>query len=176
MAVALMITGPAGAGKSTAAAAWAARGTRPRALVDADALRYQVRAGIAHPEHGWTDSTQVQWDAAMDIWKAMLRIYKARGIDSVVDIYAPPCHPDPGDTFMTDVGIRRVVLLPSLEVCLERNRRRNRQPLLRDEDLISNYEDFLSCVREGNPDHVVDNGDWSTDDTVEHIESLIGSP
>ncbi|MFD2081212.1 hypothetical protein SAMN05421678_104102 [Actinopolymorpha cephalotaxi] len=35
MPLTLMLTGPAGSGKSTAAGAWAARGTSPRALIDA---------------------------------------------------------------------------------------------------------------------------------------------
>jgi hypothetical protein len=35
---------------------------------------------------------------------------------------------------MTDLGIRQVILLPSLDVCLARNRARNRRPFLKDSD------------------------------------------
>ncbi|WP_157181023.1 AAA family ATPase [Actinopolymorpha alba] len=173
MTTLLMLTGPAGSGKSTAAAAWASRGTSPRSLIDTDALRWLIRAGVAHPEHGWTQETQRQWDVAMDLWKAMVRVYKLHGIDCVVDIYAPPCPPETGDDIMTELGIRRIVLLPSLEVCLARNLARNRNPLLEDSDLRSNYEDFAWCVRRHNPHNVIDNSALTVDETVEAIDAVL---
>ena len=170
----LMLTGPAGSGKSTAAAAWAGLGTSPRALLDTDELRWLIRAGAAHPEHGWTDETARQWTVAMDLWKAMVCVYKHHAIDCVIDIYAPPCPPEPEDTFVTDLDIRRVVLLPSLEVCLARNRARNRRPFLEDRDLESNYEGFAWCVRRHQPANVIDNSTLSVDQTVEAIEEALG--
>jgi hypothetical protein len=169
----LMLTGPAGSGKSTAAAAWASRGTSPRALIDTDKLRWLIRAGVAHPEHGWTQETARQWDVAMDLWKAMVRVYKHYEIDCVIDIYAPPCPPEPGDTVMTDLNIRRVVLFPSLDVCLARNRARNRQPFLEDSGLKTNYEDFASCVRRYAPENVIDNGALTVNQTIDAIDKLL---
>ncbi len=94
----IMITGPAGAGKSQAAAAWAARGVTPRACIDTDVLRLHVRAGFAAPEHGWNDETQRQWDVAMELWPAMVRVYQRHDVDCVIDIYAPPSPMLPGMT------------------------------------------------------------------------------
>lgn len=89
MTLSMMITGPAGSGKSTTAAGWAARGTAPRAVIDSDALRTHIRAGVAHPEDGWTEETQRQWDVAVELWQAMLGVYVQHGVDCVVDTYAP---------------------------------------------------------------------------------------
>jgi hypothetical protein len=168
----LILCGPAGSGKSTAATAWASTGTSPRALIDTDALRWLIRAGVAHPEDGWTDETARQWNVAMDLWKAMVRVYKRHEIDCVIDIYAPP-PPGPGDTFMTDLDVCHVILLPSLDVCLARNRARNRQPFLQDADLRTNYEDFASGVRATEPENVIDNGGLTVDETVEVIEAVL---
>ena len=172
MSLVLMITGPAGAGKSTASAAWADRGETPRALLDADALRTNIRAGCAYPEHGWTDETQRQWDVAMDLWRSMARIYHRHGIDCVIDLYAPPC-PDSSDAFLTELGILRIVLFPSLEACLRRNRERAKQPLLSDDHLAHNYAGFQECVRAYPPDHLIDNGSLTTAETVAAIETII---
>ncbi len=49
----LLITGPAGAGKSTAAAAWAARQTSPTAHISLDDVREFMVAGYADPRDGW---------------------------------------------------------------------------------------------------------------------------
>jgi hypothetical protein len=168
----LMLTGPAGSGKSTAAAAWASRGASPRALIDTDELRCLIRAGVAHPEHGWTEDTARQWNVAMDLWKAMVRVYMRHEIDCVIDIYAPP-PPEPGDTFMTDLDICQVILLPRLDVCLARNRARNRQPFLNDEDLRTNFQDFASAIGTTDLDNVIDNGELTVDETVEAIDAVL---
>ncbi|MET9023319.1 hypothetical protein ABZV93_25435 [Actinopolymorpha sp. NPDC004070] len=109
----------------------------------------------------------------MDLWKAMVRIYREHRIDCVVDIYAPPCPPEPGDTSLADFDIRQVILLPSLDVCLERNRLRNRQPILKAEDLRGNYEDFAWCVARFRPAHVIDNSTLTVDETVAAIEAVV---
>ena len=168
----IMVTGPAGAGKSQAAAAWAARGSTPRACIDSDALRLHVRAGFAAPERGWNDETQRQWDIAMELWSAMVRVYQRHDIDCVIDIYAPPFPSPTGDDVIAELGIDRIVLLPSLETCLERNRLRAREPLLEDRHLIDNYVGFAECVSAYRPANVIDNGAMSTEETVDLVEQL----
>ncbi len=108
----------------------------------------------------------------MDLWKAMVRVYASYEIDCVIDIYAPP-PPDPGEALMTALHIRQVILLPSLDVCLARNRARNRQPFLADEDLRANYEDFASCVSTPELEYVIDNGTLTVDETVDAIDALL---
>jgi hypothetical protein len=171
--VLVLLSGPAGAGTSTAAQAWAARGDRPRAVIDVDALRLLIRAGAALPEYGWTDETARQWDIAMDLWQAMAKVYRAHRIDCMVDLYAPPVDDQTWRDLVSELGLVRVILLPQLAVCLERNRQRAQQPLLSDADLRRNYEDFAECVQLCQPDHVIDNSHISIGQTLEAIEAEI---
>lgn len=167
----LLLTGPAGSGKSTAAAAWAARGDSLRAAIDVDALRLLIRAGAALPEHGWTAETERQWNLGTKLAMAMAGVYLADGVDCVVDVYAPPGPGDPWEKARGELPLQRVVLLPSFAVCVDRNRKRNRQPFLEEDLLRVNYEDFEWCVRQTRPDHVIDNGRLTVDETVDAIEA-----
>ncbi|GAA5027683.1 hypothetical protein [Actinopolymorpha pittospori] len=167
----LLLTGPAGSGKSTAAAAWAARGGSPRAAIDVDAIRLLIRAGVARPEHGWTAETERQWNLGTKLAMAMAGVYLADGVDCVVDVYAPPGPGDPWEKARAELPIQRVVLLPSFAVCVDRNRTRNRQPFLEEERLRGNYDDFEWCVRRSRPAHVIDNGVLTVEETVDAVEA-----
>lgn len=102
----------------------------------------------------------------------MVRVYKSHEIDCAVDVYAPP-PPEPGDTFMADVDVRQVILLPNLDVCLSRNRARNRQPRWKDSDLRTDYEDFASVPHATDSECVIDNSNLSVDETVEAIDAVL---
>lgn len=173
MSTVVLLTGPAGSGKSSAAAIWASRGNSPRAFLDVDSLRLLIRAGAALPEHGWTQETERQWNIGIDLWMAMARVYKKHAIDCIVDVYAPPmpAPDDPWKDIATELEIRRVILYPRMDVCMERNRKRNRRPLLSEEDLRGNYEDFEWCLRRVDPHHVIDNSDLTLEETVDAIEA-----
>jgi adenylate kinase family enzyme len=60
----LVLTGPAGAGKTTTAQAWAAAQAVPTAHVSLDRVRLQVQSGFADPQHGWTAETRRQYGLA----------------------------------------------------------------------------------------------------------------
>jgi hypothetical protein len=173
MSIAVLLTGPAGSGKSTAASLWASQGNVPRACIDVDALRLLIRAGAALPEDGWTRETQRQWNVGTDLCVAMARVYGRHDIDCIIDVYAPPTSaPAEGWTDITaELQLRRVILFPSMEVCMERNRRRDRRPLIGEADMRRNYEDFEWCLRRTRPDHVIDNSDLTLEQTVAAIEA-----
>ncbi|GAA2760099.1 hypothetical protein [Actinopolymorpha rutila] len=173
----VLLTGPAGAGKSTVAALWASRGNSQRAFIDVDSLRLLIRAGVALPEHGWTQETQRQWNIGTDLCVAMAQIYEKHDVDCIIDVYAPPTStPVEGFTDITaELDLRRIILFPSLAVCLERNRRRSRRPLVSDEDMRGNYEDFEWCLRQTAPDHVIDNSNLTLEETVDAIEAELHS-
>lgn len=169
----VLLTGPSGSGKSTAAAAWAAQGTAPRALLDVDALRTLIRAGSAHPEHGWTDETERQWKIGTDLCAAMARVYKANRVSVIIDVYAPPWPGDQWSTLIDELDGTIVTLLPSLEVCLARNTARAREPFLVDADLRTNYDDFAYCVTLHPPEHLIDTSTLTVDQIVQHIERVL---
>lgn len=89
--------------------------------------------------------------------------------------YMAPPPPEPDDRFMTDLGIRQVILLPSLDVCLARSRARSRRPFLKDSDLRTNYEDFTSSVRASDRERVIDNGALTVDETVDAMVAVLQS-
>ncbi len=173
MSKVVLLTGPSGAGKSQTSAAWAERGRIPRAVIDADRIRLHIRAGIAYPENGWTDETQRQWDAATEIWQAMVRVYRKYSIDCIVDVYAPPWPDSEVDVFVHDQQAIRVILLPTLQTCLERNRLRGNTPLLSDDLATDNYREFVEGVRPEHRPFVIDNSDLTVAETLGQVETVI---
>lgn len=169
----VLLTGPSGSGKSTAAAAWALQGSEARALLDVDELRALIKAGFAHPEHGWTDETQRQWAIGTDLCAAMARVYKASGVSAIIDVYAPPWPGDPWSTLVDELDATVVTLLPSVDVCLARNTARAREPFLTDADLRANYDGFAECVDLHPPEHIIDSGSLTVDQIAQHIQRII---
>jgi adenylylsulfate kinase-like enzyme len=80
----LLITGPAGAGKSAAAAAWAAGRATLTAHIALDDVREFIAADYADPRDGWTIETQRQYDIARPNCADMARRYVAAGITCVI--------------------------------------------------------------------------------------------
>ena len=130
---AIVLTGPPCAGKSTAAAALAPLSPEgdPLALVDLDAVRWQVRGRFLNPmaKIPPSDEALAQWQLAVDICGDMARRYAAAGYGLVVD--APGIYVDgtiPWEPYahaawrraLAGVDWRLVVLLPDVEVVCER--------------------------------------------------------
>lgn len=142
----LLITGPAGAGKSAAAAAWAASQTRPAAHVSLDVVREFVVAGFADPRDGWSAETDWQYRIARSNCAAMARRYVSAGITCVIDDAIFPAWErvdyagwaqELGDT-----PHELIVLMPSFEVVAERNARRSGRRLL-SSDLLRTIYDMM---------------------------------
>ena len=170
----VLVTGPAGSGKSSAAAAWAAQGTATRALLNVDELRTLTKAGFAHPEHGWTDETDRQWRIAFELCAAMVRVYQANGVSAIIDVYAPPFPEGPWAELVTELGATRITLLPRLDFCLTRNAERAREPFLQDPDLRQNYAGFGECVALYGAEHLLDNSILTVQQVAEHIDAVVG--
>lgn len=169
----VLLTGPSGSGKSTAAAAWAAQGREPRAVLDVDQLRALIKAGFAHPEHGWNDETERQWTIGTELCTAMVRVYKRHGVSVIIDVYAPPWPGDPWSTLIEELGGTIVTLLPSVDICLTRNAARGRRPFLVEADLRANYEGFAENVGLHAPEHLIDNSDLGVEQVVQQVQAIV---
>lgn len=67
----------------------------------------------------------------------------------------------------------RVILLPSLQTCLDRNRARGNVPLLTDDLVAGNYRGFVEGIGEEHRPFPIDNSHLSPDETVDKVEAII---
>ena len=81
----VFFTGPAAAGKSTLAEAWASSRTKQTALFDHDHARFLVRAGYIDPAASLTnpgiEGAVDQWHLAAAVCEAMAVTHTTRGVD-----------------------------------------------------------------------------------------------
>jgi predicted kinase len=135
----VLVTGPAGAGKTTAARAWARLQPVPTAHLSLDRVRDLVIKGYANPEDGWTDVAQTQYDLARTICVDAATRYLAAGYRCVVDDAIFPDWPRVSyDRWRADLGGLPhvvVVLMPSAAILVQRNARRTGRVRLREETL-----------------------------------------
>lgn len=174
----VLLTGPAGAGKTVAARAWASTRPYPTAHVSIDEVRRFLRSGDANPEDGWTGVAAAQHDLARAIVADMAERYAGKRIRLIVDDAIFPSREVVGEE-----GWRRalrgtthtlIVLLPSFNVVRERNRLRDGEERLREETLRAIYEEMRNWRDRGVP--VIDNTELTVDETVASIERSLGEP
>lgn len=117
----LIISGPAGAGKTAVALALCERFDR-MLHVPVDDLRHWVVAGYRHP---WIEDQQAleQRDMACESASALARIAIRRRYAAVIDDVVLPPQVEHYRRYLGDVraAVHMVTLLPSIEVCLRRD-------------------------------------------------------
>jgi N-acetylglutamate synthase-like GNAT family acetyltransferase/chloramphenicol 3-O-phosphotransferase len=118
--VLVLFGGPAGAGKSTLAAAWCA--TRSRAAhVELDAVRQLIVAGRADPQEGGSVQS-AQYALSVRACCALARAFDADGYDVAVDdVLEPAAFEREWRPALAGLEWRLVVLLPRLEEVLARS-------------------------------------------------------
>jgi hypothetical protein len=136
--VAVLLIGPAGAGKTSVARHWADHRATPTAHISLDDVREWVRAGFANPQSGWNDQSEAQYRLARRTCGFAARNYLANGISCIIDDAVFPDRPAIGlGGWKRHVGpaLLPVVLLPGLDVVLARNARRSGVRRLADEEV-----------------------------------------
>jgi chloramphenicol 3-O-phosphotransferase len=125
----VFFTGPAAAGKSTIAAAWAAARSTPTAHFDHDQARFLVRGGYisrsaAHADPSLREQAEQQWLLAAAVCEAMAETYLAWGFDFAVSAFRPPGQWRGCWERLDAMAPLIIVLLPQLEVLLARDAQR----------------------------------------------------
>jgi hypothetical protein len=136
--VAVLLIGPAGAGKTSVARYWADHRGTPTAHISLDDVREWVRAGFANPQTGWNDQSEAQYRLARRTCGFAARNYLANGISCIIDDAVFPDRPAIGlGGWKRHVGpaLLPVVLLPGLDVVLARNAERSGVRRLADEEV-----------------------------------------
>lgn len=163
----LLITGPAGAGKSSLAEAFAASRPQPTVLLHHDEVRSYVRSGRAAEGENFGAQALRQWQLAREVCIAALTLYLDAGFDCVVDAFCPGTDVAWRSGVPRAAEFRSFVLLPPLEVAIGRNARR-RSRALTPTTVRLNYQEFLDHPLEGA--RVIDNSNMSICETVELLQ------
>jgi hypothetical protein len=146
LAPVLLITGPAGAGKTTAAELWARQQVQPTLHLSLDDMRDRVKSGYVNPEDGATPEMWRQLALAREACARVATLYVANGFRCVIDDAIFPHWPKAGldawNAALHPLLTRLVVLLPRFEVIVQRNRARTGHRRLREETLRVIYEEM----------------------------------
>ncbi|MGW1195902.1 AAA family ATPase [Streptomyces sp. NPDC002536] len=173
-AVAVLLIGPAGAGKTTVARHWADRRAVPTAHISLDDVREWVRSGFADPQSGWNDNSEAQYRLARRTCGFAARNFLANGISCILDDAVFPDRPVVGlGGWKRHVGpgLLPVVLLPGLDVVLERNAERTGNRRLADEEVARIHGRMAGWYGSGLP--IIDNSQQDVAATARLLDEAV---
>ncbi|NML53601.1 ATP-binding protein [Streptomyces sp. R302] len=172
--LAVLLIGPAGAGKTTVARHWATRRPVPTAHISLDDVREWVCSGFADPQSGWNEHSEAQYRLARRTCGFAARNFLANGISCILDDAVFPDRPVVGlGGWKRHVGpgLLPVVLLPGLEVVLERNAQRAGNRRLSDEEVAAIHGRMAGWYGSGLP--IIDNSALDVDSTARLIDEAL---
>ncbi|QKW53301.1 AAA family ATPase [Streptomyces buecherae] len=173
-AVAVLLIGPAGAGKTTVARLWADSRRVPTAHISLDDVREWVRSGFANPQSGWNENSEAQYRLARRTCGFAARNFLANGISCILDDAVFPDRPVVGlGGWKRHVGpgLLPVVLLPGLEVVLERNAARSGNRRLSDEEVARIHGRMAGWYGSGLP--IIDNSQYDVAQTAQMLDEAV---
>ncbi len=170
----LLLTGPAGAGKTTVARVWASAQPRPAAHISLDDVRDFVKSGFVNPADGWNDEAERQLVLARQGCAFLARQYAQAGFLCIIDDAIFPGWESANyggwEELLAGVPYYLVVLLPKFEYLIERNQHRTGNRLLSEAMLRTIYEMMLPW-RDQTAFPVIDNSDLSIEETVRAVQA-----
>ncbi|MFD3357126.1 AAA family ATPase [Streptomyces fradiae] len=172
--LAVLLIGPAGAGKTTVARYWARHRRVPTAHISLDDVREWVCAGFADPQSGWNDQSEAQYRLARRTCGFAARNFLANGISCIIDDAVFPDRPVVGlGGWKRHVGpgLLPVVLLPGLEIVLERNAERSGNRRLSDEEVAGIHGRMAGWHASGLP--IIDNSKYDVETTARALDEVL---
>ncbi|KUH39700.1 MULTISPECIES: AAA family ATPase [Streptomyces] len=172
--LAVLLIGPAGAGKTTVARYWAQHRRVPTAHISLDDVREWVCAGFADPQSGWNDQSEAQYRLARRTCGFAARNFLANGISCILDDAVFPDRPVVGlGGWKRHVGpgLLPVVLLPGLEIVLERNAERSGNRRLSDEEVAGIHGRMAGWHASGLP--IIDNSHYDVETTARALDDVL---
>ncbi|MGW0119202.1 AAA family ATPase [Streptomyces sp. NPDC003327] len=172
--LAVLLIGPAGAGKTTVARHWAQRRRVPTAHVSLDDVREWVCSGFADPQSGWNENSEAQYRLARRTCGFAARNFLANGISCILDDAVFPDRPVVGlGGWKRHVGpgLLPVVLLPGLEIVLERNAERSGNRRLSDEEVAAIHGRMAGWYGSGLP--IIDNSTYDVETTARVLDEVL---
>ncbi|MGW7455929.1 AAA family ATPase [Streptomyces sp. NPDC054787] len=172
--LAVLLIGPAGAGKTTVARHWASTRQVATAHISLDDVREWVCAGFADPQAGWNEHSEAQYRLARRTCGFAARNYLANGISCILDDAVFPDRPVVGlGGWRRHVGpaLLPVVLLPGLEIVLERNAARSGNRRLSDEEVARIHGRMAGWYGSGLP--IIDNSQLDVEGTARALDEAL---
>ncbi|MGW0508417.1 Pro-rich N-terminal domain-containing protein [Streptomyces olivaceoviridis] len=172
--LAVLLIGPAGAGKTSVAKYWADHRRVPTAHISLDDVREWVRSGFADPQSGWNDNSEAQYRLARRTCGFAARNFLANGISCILDDAVFPDRPVVGlGGWKRHVGpgLLPVVLLPGLDVVLERNAERTGNRRLTDEEVARIHGRMAGWYGSGLP--IIDNSQMDVPATARVLDEVL---
>ncbi len=172
--LAVLLIGPAGAGKTSVAKYWAGHRRVPTAHISLDDVREWVRSGFADPQSGWNDNAEAQYRLARRTCGFAARNFLANGISCILDDAVFPDRPVVGlGGWKRHVGpgLLPVVLLPGLEIVLERNAERTGNRRLTDEEVARIHGRMAGWYGSGLP--IIDNSTLDVPATARLLDDVL---
>ncbi|MFE6102738.1 AAA family ATPase [Streptomyces laurentii] len=172
--IAVLLIGPAGAGKTTVARHWASRRRVPTAHISLDDVREWVCSGFADPQSGWNEHSEAQYRLARRTCGFAARNFLANGISCILDDAVFPDWPVVGlGGWKRHVGpgLLPVVLLPGLDVVLERNAERSGNRRLSDEEVAAIHGRMAGWYGSGLP--IIDNSTYDVETTARVLDDVL---
>ncbi|MFF3486849.1 Pro-rich N-terminal domain-containing protein [Streptomyces sp. NPDC002701] len=172
--LAVLLIGPAGAGKTSVAKYWADHRRVPTAHISLDDVREWVRAGFADPQSGWNDMSEAQYRLARRTCGFAARNFLANSISCILDDAVFPDRPVVGlGGWKRHVGpgLLPVVLLPGLEIVLERNAKRSGNRRLTDEEVARIHGRMAGWYGSGLP--IIDNSQLDVPQTAQVLNDVL---
>lgn len=166
----LLLGGPAAAGKSTLARAWCQR-REVAAHVQLDDVRSLIVKGLINPLDDSVPGQPLQWAAAVDATCGMALAFANCDIDVAIDDLMYPADAETvWAPLLEGVTPHLVVLLPRLDVVLDRGRRRSKQ--VPERLVVQQYD---ACAQ-WPADRVIDTSDLNVDQSVAALVQLLDRP
>ncbi|MEU7470904.1 Pro-rich N-terminal domain-containing protein [Streptomyces sp. NPDC044984] len=172
--IAVLLIGPAGAGKTSVAKYWADHRRVPTAHISLDDVREWVRSGFADPQSGWNDHSEAQYRLARRTCGFAARNFLANGISCILDDAVFPDRPVVGlGGWKRHVGpgLLPVVLLPGLDIVLERNAERSGNRRLSDEEVARIHGRMAGWYGSGLP--IIDNSQLDIPETARILDDVL---
>ncbi|WAL70773.1 AAA family ATPase [Kitasatospora sp. YST-16] len=172
--LAVLLIGPAGAGKTTVARHWAERRPTPTAHISLDDVREWVQSGFANPQSGWNTASEAQYRLARRTCGFACRNYLANGISCIIDDAVFPDRPAIGlGGWKRHIGpgMIPVVLLPGLDRVLTRNAERSGNRRLSDDEVARIHGRMAGWRTSGLP--IIDNSNLSVPETAAALDRAV---
>jgi chloramphenicol 3-O-phosphotransferase len=174
----VFFTGPAAAGKSTIAAAWAASRSTPTAHADHDQARFLVRGGYvsrtaAYADPSLREQADQQWLLAAAVCEAMAATYSAWGFDLAVSAFRPPGQWKGCWERLDALHPIIIVLLPALGVLLARDAQREGRSHVGEGSVRRGFAYDWGAWRTDERAYVIDNSELSVEQVVGLVEAEV---